>query len=511
MSHDDSNLNSNPSSNPTSNPVSKPSDMGRSSNDSGSEPSIQHFTLAPLEPQGDEEDMEMGEPISRQSTFLERVQSRYSFFHENLRAQRKELSMKYLKIYLVMAIGCLGVFSIYWGSMYQRETRIENLKMLVVLEDEEINGIPPLFGNQLRDLLATPTARTLGDWKIYNTSEFETIASKHNNAINEEVIRQIHHQNYWASIYVKQNSSYNIYNALANGNQYNVSDSVYCYYETGRHLTSVGPYVVASIDAIQTMWLDQNLVMRDIVRIGNITLDNANSVAVATTALAFQIIDMRPSTSGVLVAALQIGLLYLVIVSFFSFNFFVDIHRSVALMVKQRNFLLYRVFASIISYFVISLMFGLVTLAFQVDFAVTFGKSGFLVYWMVTFLTMWSVGLANELAAMLILTIYPPMVGFWLIFWVIINITPTFTPIALLPEFYRYGYAMPLHNAFEIYSVIFFNTYKGLIGRSIGIIIAWVVFLTLMAPIVVVYFGSTMSKKAAAAAAAAKKEKEKSK
>ena len=145
MSHDDLNLNSNPSSNPTSNPVSKPSDMGRSSNDSGSEPSIQHFTLAPLEPQGDEEDMEMGEPISRQSTFLERVQSRYSFFHENLRAQRKELSMKYLKIYLVMAIGCLGVFSIYWGSMYQRETRIKNLKMLVVLEDEEINGIPPLL------------------------------------------------------------------------------------------------------------------------------------------------------------------------------------------------------------------------------------------------------------------------------------------------------------------------------------------------------------------------------
>ena len=302
--------------------------------------------------------------------------------------------------------------------------------------------------------MATPTARTLGDWKIYNTSEFETIASKHNNTINEEVIRQIHHQNYWASIYVKQNSSYNIYNALANGNQYNVSDSVYCYYETGRHLTSVGLYVVASIDAIQTMWLDQNLVMRDIVRIGNITLDNANSVAVATTALAFQIIDMRPSTSGVLVAALQIGLLYLVIVSF-SVSIFCRYTPISGINGEAKKLLLYRVFASIISYFVISLMFGLVTLAFQVDFAVTFGKSGFLVYWMVTFLTMWSVGLANELAAMLILTIYPPMVGFWLIFWVIINITPTFTPIALLPEFYRYGYAMPLHNAFEIYSVIF--------------------------------------------------------
>ena len=163
---------------------------------------------------------------------------------------------------------------------------------------------------------------------------------------------------------------------------------------------------------------------------------------------------MRPSTSGVLVAALQIGLLYLVIVSF-SVSIFCRYTPISGINGEAKKLFTLSSFASIISYFVISLMFGLLTLAFQVDFAVTFGKSGFLVYWMVTFLTMWSVGLANELAAMLILTIYPPMVGFWLIFWVIINITPTFTPIALLPEFYRYGYAMPLHNAFEIYSVIF--------------------------------------------------------
>lgn len=66
---------------------------------------------------------------------------------------------------------------------------------------------------------------------------------------------------------------------------------------------------------------------------------------------------------------------------------------------------------------------------------------------------------------------------------------------------------MPLHNAFEIYCVIFFNTYKGQIGRNIGIIIAWVVVLTALTPLVLIHFSKQMAKKAARAAEAEAKEK----
>ena len=121
-----------------------------------------------------------------------------------------------------------------------------------------------------------------------------------------------------------------------------MSVTLYCYYETGRHLTSVGPYVVASIDAIQTMWLDQNLVMRDIVRIGNITLDNANSVAVATTALAFQIIDMRPSTSGVLVAAYKL-VFFILSLLVFSVSIFCRYTPISGINGEAKKLLLYRV------------------------------------------------------------------------------------------------------------------------------------------------------------------------
>ncbi|KAL6452964.1 SNG1 Nitrosoguanidine resistance protein SNG1 [Candida maltosa Xu316] len=449
----------------------------------------------------------MGEPVSRQQSILQRVQSKYSFFNENVKSERMKLLKTFLTIYLIIAVGCLGVFSIYWGSMYRKDTRNRNLKMLVVLEDQEINNIPPIFSQQMRQILETPEAKTLGGWDIFNMTEFQEIADKHNNTIDEEVIRQVHHQHYWSTIYIKQNSTYNIYQALKNGEEYNTTDLIYSYFETGRHLTNIGPYVVASVAAIQTMWLDTNSVMQSIIEVGNITLDNPGSINTATQALSFTFVDMKPLTNDVLVAALQIGLLYLVIVSFFNFNFFADVHQSVAQIIKKPHFMGYRIIASIVSYFVISLMFGLVCLAFQIDFAKAFGKSGFLVYWMVTFLTMWAVGLASELAAMLLIPLYPPLMGFWLIFWVIINITPTFTPMALLPQFFRYGYAMPLHNAFEIYCVIFFDTYKGQIGRNIGIIIAWCVFLTAMTPLVLMYFGKMMGKKAAKAAQQAAKEK----
>ncbi|EER33773.1 conserved hypothetical protein [Candida tropicalis MYA-3404] len=479
-----------------------------------SEHSIQHFIptansdSSQLEAQNDNQDdyNELGESISRQSTVLQRFQSRYSFFSKKIDKQRNDIYLSFLKVYLIIAIGCLGVFSIYWGSFYRRQSRVKNLRMLVVLEDQQSDEIPPIYGNQMRELLQTGYVKSLGDWHIYNYTEFEEIAIKHNNTVEEEVIREIHHQQYWSCIYIKQNTSIDIYNGLANGQFFNASNATYSYYETGRHLTSM-PTIIQSIQEVQTLWLDENSVMSEIIKLGNITLDNENSINTAIQSLGFQLVDRIPLVNDVLIASLQIGLLYLVIVSFFSFNFFDGVHKSVAQVVKKPHFLLYRTISSIVSYFVISLMFGLVTLAFQVSFSVTFGKSGFLVYWMVTFLTMWTVGLASELAALIIIPIYPPLLGFWLIFWVIINITPSFTPIALLPEFFRYGYAMPLHNAFEIYCVIFFNTYKGQIGRNIGIIIAWVVVLTALTPLVLIHFSKQMAKKAARAAEAEAKEK----
>lgn len=80
---------------------------------------------------------------------------------------------------------------------------------------------------------------------------------------------------------------------------------------------------------------------------------------------------------------------------------------------------------------------------------------------MSTWLVMMAVGGANENVLSLVIAYCPPYLSIWLMTWIILNISASFYPMVLNNEFYRYGYIMPIHNAVDIYKVIFeFNQKK---------------------------------------------------
>lgn len=459
---------------------------------------------APAEPQ-----------LSRSQTLIRKMTTRMSFFNEKLSQQRRKVGVKILLVYAIMGFFILGIFSIYWGSMYKREYRYQNLRMLVVIEDDEtVNGIAPAIGETLRLVLDTPTAKFLGKWMVQDNSEFQAMAQSHNNTVFEEIQRQVHHQKYWSSIYVQKNASAQLYDAIVTGDtSYNVSyNSVISYYETGRDFLSMNQYVTPNVQKIQLMFLrHQSNITSTLLSNADLSqvFSNPKALQVASTALEWTFEDGRPFTDPVLVAPSQVGLIYMIIITFFAFNFFADIHQSVAQMgVKVTHLVLYRLLSTVVSFFVMSFFYSLVTLAFQTDFTKAFGHSGFLVYWMTNFLTMWAVGAMNEAMGMLLIIYYPPLMGFWMLFWVIINISPTFSPIALNAKFFRYGYAMPIHASYEITKVIFFNTYKGALGRNYGILVAWVVIASILLLLVFKKFGKTMKERAMAQRAKIEKELE---
>ena len=61
-----------------------------------------------------------------------------------------------------------------------------------------------------------------------------------------------------------------------------------------------------------------------------------------------------------------------------------------------------------------------------------------------------------------------------MVFHIVSNVAVAFGPLDLLPGFYRYGYAWPMYNAYELIRVVFFNTWKGHMGRNIGVLITWI-------------------------------------
>ncbi|CAK9438049.1 uncharacterized protein LODBEIA_P23910 [Lodderomyces beijingensis] len=429
----------------------------------------------------------------------------HSFFSNKLSPHRKNVFLKFCTINLVLIVFILTTFSIYWGSYYDRNSRYKDLKMLVVIEDEQVvEGVEPVFGPAMRSLLETPEAQSHGDWHIYSQSEYQRIADEAGNSIDAEIADKVYRQIYWTSIHVKPNATFNYRQALSEGNgDYNVTkNTVVTRFETGRDFMNMNQYIEPQLDAIEEMWLQlQPKLTKQLVK--NIAIDSESKLDIVSRPMQFLKVDGSPWTETVLVAPCQVGFIYMIILTSYVFNFYKNVHSFAAKSgVKRTHFIIYRYICSIGTFFFISLSFGLVTLAFQADFTVTYGKSGFLVYWAIAFLTVCAVGFANEIMAMLLTTFYPPLLGCWVSFWVVINISPTFGPLALMSKFHRYGYAFPIHNSFNAVRTVFFDVYKGEMGRNIGILVAWWALWTCLFPVVIVYTGNVSARRAQAAAQA---------
>lgn len=437
---------------------------------------------------------------------LERAQSQLSFFHSSMRPIRHHIFTRFAIIYVVMAALILGIFSIYWGSMFHKTDHQKYLRMLVVIEDTEtIDGVPPIFGNQLVQVLGTAEAQTLGQWHIYTPANFSDIQPDHTTSISQAVDTLIHDQRYWAAIHVKANATHNLYQATTRGDtNYVAGNNTWrLVYETGRDYVNVPAYIVKNCQSIQSMMLaDQRSMTQSLLDAIDAKGDDVDKTLllgweVISQPLTFEVYDLRPVTDSTVLAPAQVGLIYMVLVTFFQFNMFQLLHVSVGkTLIKPRHYLVYRIASSIILYFWLSLIYSLVSLAFQINFTRTFGRAGFVVYWMTNWMSMTAVGTVNEVMAHLFIMTVPPLLGFWLNFWVIANVSPSFTPMALTADFYNYGYAMPVYNAYEITKVIFFDTYRGHMGRCYGVLVAWVVVANVALVFIIPLFLKVMSKRA---------------
>ncbi|ODV95336.1 hypothetical protein PACTADRAFT_50070 [Pachysolen tannophilus NRRL Y-2460] len=400
--------------------------------------------------------------------------------------------LMFLRVYVTIFIGFVGILSIYWGSYYARTTRYKNLKFLVVIEDDTVVGdTQPYIGNSLIELLQTDEAKYYGDWNIYNSTSFQGMAAEHENTIGEEVLRQVHHQLYWGAIHVKANSTYLLFESILNNSTMATTDTyIDCYYETGRDMSAVSLYILPFLQIISKLFVENS----SLTILNNFFADNSgsstsdaktlilNGIDALMTKLPFNFIDNRPASSSVILGPSEMGLVYCLVLSFHQFNFSSKIHAELNKKLKAKSFLVFRLLSSQISFFVLSLVYCLITIAYRVSISEAFGKSGFLVLWAFIFLTMSALGGITENVALFIVARNRAYIGFWIVFFIVINVSPTFSIIALCPHFYRYGYALPIHSAKEALNVIFFNTYKDCLRRDIGVLVGWIVLSNIALP-----------------------------
>lgn len=433
-------------------------------------------------------DAEQGKPHSDTPTPV-------GFWDPSLKHVRNRAFGKWIITTAFLMAFIPAVLSIYWGVFFQVQQRLPHLRVYVVDFDGQspYDTNTPLVGptiTQMTQQMLSSSEPTLG-FDIRPASDFN------NDPI--QVRQAVYNFDAWAAIVINPNATALLYSAIETGNSsYDPLGACQLIYQDSRDDTNWYDFILPIMSTYMTQ--AQSMVGKEWAQTAlqrasdTSTLQNMQSVPQALNpAIGFSEFNLRPFYPYTCIPAVSIGLIYLIIVSFFSFSFYLPIHMQYLTPkghppLKFYQLIIWRWCATISAYVFLSLAYSFVSFAFQINFThanpvqsetqvtdiaygnpVAYANGTFPVYWMINFFGMIALGLACENVAMLV---GAPWMGCWLIFWVITNVSTAFYDIEIAPTFYRWGYAWPLHSVVEASRQVLFDLHPR-IGLDFGILIAW--------------------------------------
>ncbi|KAI9679441.1 MAG: hypothetical protein M1817_005463 [Caeruleum heppii] len=437
-----------------------------------------------------------------------------NFFDPALKAIRRQVFLGWGKTTLILCTFILAVLSLYWGSQSHVYKNMASLTVFVVDFDGLVapydNGLPPLVGptvvQGVRMVLQQPQPPAVMSLNSPqpHLGYIPTPPSQFNNdpmAVREAV----YHQKAWAAIIVNPNATALLREAVAQGNaSYDPRGAAQTVYVQARQETTYNNYIIPQLTSLETqitstfgkMWAQ--MVLQNATDNPDVLANIQRASQAVNPAIGFTTINLRPFGPPVATPTITVGLIYLIIISFFSFSFYLPIHLKLLNTspgqprLKFPQLIIWRYISTVTAYLFLSLAYSFVSLAFQIPFrnapapptevannANAYGSASFVVFWTLNFVGMIALGLACENVAMLV---GQPWTAFWLIFWVISNVVASFYEIATEPKFYYWGYAWPLQHVVEGSRTIIFDIHSRL-GLNFGVLLAWAAVNTAFYPV----------------------------
>ncbi|KAL8659219.1 MAG: hypothetical protein Q9226_000557 [Calogaya cf. arnoldii] len=410
------------------------------------------------------------------------------FFDSALSKVRLQVFGLWARTTLILSIFILAVLSLYWAVLFNVEKNTSSLTVFVVDFDGKVDpftATEPLVGpliTQTTEMMLRAPKPHLG-YETMQPSDFDNDPMA--------VRRAVYNWKAYAAIIIMPNATAMLQQAVDEANvTYDPLGACQIVYVQARDETTYYNYIIPQLDALQTQVTSKFGQMWTGMVLQNTTIPRENLQRVPqalSPAIGFSQFNLRPFGPAAATPAVTIGLIYLIILSFFSFSFYLPIHMKFLTPdghppIKFPAFIAWRWTATMVAYFFLSLSYSLISLAFQIPFAnpsasVTevarnpepYGKGTFMVYWMINYVGMIALGLACENVAMVI---GQPWTAMWLIFWVITNVSTSFYSLDLAPKFYYWGYAWPLHNIVEASRSTLFQLHSR-IGLNFGVLFVW--------------------------------------
>ncbi|KAF8884553.1 hypothetical protein CPB84DRAFT_1789019 [Gymnopilus junonius] len=369
----------------------------------------------------------------------------------------------YLKIYVAgtfsIIVVIFAVFSIFWGALWKIPSR--NLPGWVV----DFDG--GLIGRNVAQALTTPSSLPAITWTVVSPSQFPGGPSDVGAAVLDEQT--------WVAITINEGSTARLMDSLASPNAtYDGSEAMTVFGVEARNENAfrnlIWPSAQASLDVISAMVAIQ--LAKAVANETNLPAILANSPQSITAPLSYQLQNLAPFDIPLATAVTFVGLIYQLILSFFivMVGFGAREASGFDKSLHIRSLIALRLISSFGAYFFISLFYSLLSVAFQLPLNNRFGNAGFLLFWMLNYAGMLACGLALE---SMITLLTAKGIPFFMITWIITNVSVCSFPMEVMPKVFNYGHAAPFFNVSRALRTIIFGT-KNRVGLSFGVLIVWI-------------------------------------
>ncbi|KAL9021606.1 MAG: hypothetical protein Q9185_001141 [Variospora sp. 1 TL-2023] len=297
------------------------------------------------------------------------------FFDKRLKKVRFQVFGLWARTTLILSVFILAVLSLYWAVLFHVEQNISSLTVFVVDFDGRVapfTGVTPLVGpmiTQTTEMMLSAPDPHLG-YVTMDPAVFDN---------NPLLVRQaVFDWKAYAAIITMPNATAMLQQAVDQANTtYDPLGACQVVYVEARDETTYLNYIIPQLSTLETqitskfgqMWTSMVLQNTSIPR------ENLQRVPQALSpAIGFSQFNLRPFRPAVMTPTVTIGLIYLIILSFFSFTFYLPIHMKFISSeghppLKFSVFIVWRWCASIVAYFFLSLSYSLISLAFQIPFA----------------------------------------------------------------------------------------------------------------------------------------------
>ncbi|ORY84489.1 hypothetical protein BCR37DRAFT_271048 [Protomyces lactucae-debilis] len=395
-----------------------------------------------------------------------------SFWSPILAEDRKKwFKMTSLFMVLLTAI-IFGILSIYWGAVHSLQFNLDVATVTIIdLDGGEIGQAIQAFGQASRS--ATPKD-TLG-YVSPGVNQYPT---------QEAALKALQNEDFWVGIVAVPGATDRMNTALTTGNNsYKPNEALQVLYQEGRNALIISELILPKL----TTFLNEFVSNFTTNKQSSLLQQNEGNAAALATQLrtpipvGFTLVNKAPYMPTTAEASTEIGSIYIIIASFITVIMFEQLFLQLLGKVGTRTFYLLRMAALPVIFLLLSAIYLLLSVVWQVPFDRHYGTAGYVIYWLLSWCGMISFGLTisnvNDL-------IGQPFTAVFFVFWVVSNVTAGFYPIEFLSNFYRWGLAWPFRHLLTGSKAVIFGT-KNTLGLNFGVIIAWIAVGLLVQPLAI--------------------------